>query len=198
MLGKGTKAYGQIQGALLPLLRGRMIAVDPSVGSTSSQPGYAVYIQGELRNSGIISIDPSLPIWDRLHRLNYGVRKLYQEWDPDVLVYEDIPAQRHSTFNNKGNAEAHSSLLKAVGAILSVSGPDHYVGLHPSSWKAMVRPEYTKSDINDAIEMGWISIQEGMRIEEKDPPGKKYGKQKKTEGKERATRPGTSRSRADV
>jgi hypothetical protein len=88
------------------------------------------------------------------------VRKLYKEWDPDVLVYEDIPSQRQGG----GNANAHASLLKAVGAILSVSGPDYYVGLMPVSWKRMVREDYVKSDIRDAIEMGWIAIAVARRI----------------------------------
>lgn len=189
MLGKDTKAYAMIQRSLLPLISGRVVAVDPSVGSTSSQPGFAVYIQGELRTSGIISIDPGLPIWDRLHKLNHGIRSLYKEWDPDVLVYEDIPAQRHSKFNNKGNAEAHASLLKALGAILSVSGPDHYVGILPISWTKMTRPDYVKGDQRDAEEIGYIAIQEAKRIRAIDPKGKVKKKAKARPAGPRPTGP---------
>jgi hypothetical protein len=185
-LGRDTNAYGQIRGCLLPLIQGRVVAVDPSIGSTSSQPGFAVYIQGELRASGILPIDPGLPVWERLRILVYHMRKLYREWDPDVLVFEDIPSQRHGQFNNAGNANAHASLLKAVGAILSVSGPDHYVGLHPQSWKRMVRPDYVKSDTRDAVEMGWIAIEEAKRIGEIDPPGKRETRSRGKAGKGQA------------
>lgn len=170
MLGRDTRAYQQIRGCLVPMLEGIVLSVDPSIGSSSSQPGWAVYRQGQLIISGTIQIDHTLPTWKRLRKLVHGIRKLYKQWEPDVLVYEDIPAQRHGG----GNAEAHASLLKAVGAILSVSGPDYYVGLHPLSWKRMVRSSYVKGDENDAIEIGWISIQEARRISEEDPPRKPF------------------------
>ncbi len=170
MLGKTTRAYVQLRGCLTEVIEGTILSVDPSIGSTSSQPGWAVYRNGQLVTGGTIEIDASLPVWRRLRRLVHGIRKLYKQWDPDVLVYEDIPAQRHGG----GNAEAHSSLLKAVGAILSVSGPDHYVGLHPQSWKKMIRSSYVKGDQEDAEEMGYIAIQEAKRIREEDPPRKAF------------------------
>lgn len=190
MLGKDSQAYSQIQGCLLPLMSGVVVAVDPSVGSTSSQPGWAVYIQGELRASGTFSINPELPIWERLRILAYSMRKLYQEWDPDVLVYEDILAQAKGGNRNAGG---HASLLKAVGAILSISGPDHCVGLYPISWKRMARTTYVKGDENDAIEIGWIAIEEAKRISEKDPP-RSYGEK----AKKRPTGPRKARSGADL
>lgn len=101
----------------------------------------------------------------------HGIRKLYRVWEPDVLVYEEIPPTRHGG----GNAESHASLLKAVGAILSVSGPDYYVGIHPLSWKRMVRSTYSKGDENDAKEIGWITIEEAKRLKEEDPPNPQSG-----------------------
>lgn len=175
MLSKTAQAYGQIQSCLIPILEGTLVAIDPSIGSSSSMPGYAIYRAGILEESGILSIDSSGTIWQRLRMVVHQVRKLYQQWDPDVLIFEDIPPQRHG-----GDASAHASLIKAVGAIISVSGPDYVVGLHPRSWKLLVRPSYTKSDENDAIEMGWIAVQEARRINETDPPGKKYGKKTKS------------------
>jgi hypothetical protein len=169
MLGRDTKAYSQIRGCLTQLIEGMVLSVDPSIGSTSSMPGWAVYRAGVLMASGTIEIDASLPVWKRLRRLVHGIRKLYKLWEPDVCVYEDIPAQRHGG----GNAEAHASLLKAVGAILSVSGPDYYVGLHPLSWKKMIRSTYVKGDREDAEEIGYIAIQEARRIREEDPPSQR-------------------------
>lgn len=176
MLGKDTKAYQEIQKNLHRLTDGIVVSIDPSIGSTSSMPGYAVYVSGELKESGIIEIDSDKPKWTRLQSLAYNMRKLYTQWDPDILVYEDIPSQRHGG----GNANAHASLLNAVGVILSISGPDGYVGLHPMSWKKMVRPTYVKGDKEDAEEMGWIAINLAHHIEETDPPGRKrYGQNRK-------------------
>jgi hypothetical protein len=94
-----------------------------------------------------------------------------------VLVYEEIPVGGPGR-----NISSHVTLLKAVGIILSVSGPDHYVGIYPISWKKLVRPEYVKSDEGDAVEFGYICIQtakeiiaqEGIQVE------RKYGARKKS------------------
>ncbi len=182
MLGKDSKAYGQIQSCIQPLLQGVVVCIDPSIGSTSSMPGYAVYIKGELKDSGIFTIDPTGTVWQRLHVLAYSLRKLYQKWDPDVLVFEDILPQAHGR-----DAASHASLLKAVGAILSVSGPDHYVGLLPISWKKMTRDTYVKGDEADAIEIGYIALEEARRISQVVPPApvgsKPYGRGPRKEKK---------------
>ncbi len=163
MLSKGSVAYGQISGCTTHLSKGIVLAVDPSVGSSSSMPGWAIYVHGSLRASGTIPLDPQAPIHVRLRGLVYALRKLHAEYSPDVLVYEEIPAQR---YGGGGNAGAHASLLKAVGAILSTSGTDYVVGLLPVSWKPMARSSYVKGDEADAIEIGYIAIQEAARIEE--------------------------------
>lgn len=173
MLTKKSQAYTQIQNNLNRLINGIVVCIDPSIGSSSSMPGYAVYIAGELQSSGILPIDPTGSVPMRLQKLAYHMRRLYAEWDPDTLVYEEIPAQRYGG----GNANAHASLLKAVGVILSISGPSGYVGLLPLSWKRMIRDTYVKGDREDAEEIGYIAIQQAKRISEEDPP-KKYGRGK--------------------
>ena len=136
------------------LLRGTVLAIDPSIGSNSSMPGWAIYSQGNLIDSGIIEIVPKQEVPIRLQILSRKVRQLELMYKPDILVYEDIPSQRHGG----GNANAHASLLKALGAILSVEGPAAHIGLHPQTWKRLARDGYTKGDEEDAIEMGWIAI----------------------------------------
>lgn len=163
MLSKGSGAYGQICLCTLHLTQGIVLAVDPSVGSSSSMPGYAIYTAGILRASGTIPLNPTDPIHVRLRGLVYALRKITQEHNPDVLVYEDIPAQR---YGGGGNAGAHASLLKAVGAILSTSGTDYVVGIQPVSWKPMARSSYVKGDEADAIEIGHVVISEAARIAE--------------------------------
>lgn len=178
MLGNKTQAYANIQKNIYKLLNGIVVCIDPSIGSTSSMPGYAVYIAGELRTSGTLVIDPTGSIPERLQKLAYEMRKLYKEWDPDILVYEDIPPTGHGR-----DAVAHASLLKAVGVVVSISGPSGYVGLLPISWKKMIRASYVKGDREDAIEIGYIALAEARRISEEDPPGK-YGRRKGTKARQ--------------
>lgn len=160
-LGKDSKAYKSIAKHCSDLALGTVVSIDPSIGSGKggSLPGYAVYEAGELVKSGVFEIQESTDVPWRLQSLTDHLFCLYEEHRPDVLVYEDIPAQNHG-----GNAVGHASLLKAVGAILSVPGPDGFVGIMPVSWKKLVRPGYVKGDEADAIEIGWICIQEARRI----------------------------------
>lgn len=162
-MGKTTRAYGEIQDNIKSLLEGLIVCIDPSIGSSSSMPGWAVYRAGELIDSGIFHIAYQNTIPDRLRMLHNHMRKLYDKYSPDVLVYEDIPALRQGG----GNAVSHASLLKAVGAILCVPGPAGYVGMLPVSWKGEARDTYIKSDMNDAIELGYVAINVAKRIKEK-------------------------------
>jgi Holliday junction resolvasome RuvABC endonuclease subunit len=166
MVTKTSRVYSEVRDNLTLLLKGRVLAIDPSIGSTSSMPGWAYYNAGELIESGILEINPKQSVWDRLQDLSRLVRQLYKRFDIDILIYEDIPSQRQGG----GNANAHASLLKAQGAIMSVPGPRAYVGIFPVSWKRMVRPTYVKSDEADAIEIGYIVLEIAKYISEKDPP----------------------------
>lgn len=157
---KTSQAYLATAENLQGILQGVIVCVDPSIGSQSSQPGWAVYRESLLIASGIIPIKATLPIWTRLRQLANGVRKLYRDYDPDVLVYEDIPGKPFGFSNHN----SHASLLKAVGVILSVPGPDGYVGIFPRSWKTLVRKDYVKGDEADAIELGYVIIQLAREI----------------------------------
>lgn len=154
-LTKTSKAYQNIEDNLQGILEGMVISIDPSIGSSSSMPGWAIYRAGQYVSSGIFEIPVHKSLPDRLRTLANHVRKLYNDYPPDVLVYEDIPAQRYGM----GNAVAHASLLKALGAILSVPGPDGYVGIMPVSWKKLVRDTYEKGDEADAVEIGHVVIE---------------------------------------
>ena len=174
-ISKNSQAYVQTQQNLQGITRGLVVVVDPSIGSSSSMPGWAVYREGHYVASGIFEINPTKPKPERLRSLGRQLLALYQKYPPDVLVYEEIPAQRHGF----GNAEAHASLLKSLGVVLSVPGPAGYVGIAPISWKNQVRESYVKSDENDAVEMGWIIIELAQVIlldTDKKTKGKKNGK----------------------
>lgn len=173
-IGKGTDLYTDARANLKPILDGTMLCIDPSVGSSSSQPGWAVYVQGKLAHSGTLDIEVGTPLHYRLQVLGKHMRGLIKEYDPDVLAFEDIPSQRYGG----GNAEAHASLLKAVGVILSIPGPQGYLRLKPMVWKRLVRDTYVKGDREDAEEIGYVAIKVAEEIKEEDPP-RKYGRTRK-------------------
>lgn len=159
-IGKKTKLYENVDKLKGPLVWGGVLSVDPSIGSTSSSPGWAYYQGGQLIDSGIIHTGGShLELWQRARRLGDALRTLCSEYKIDVLVYEDIPAT--SGFNQN----AISSLLKAVGVVLCSTTSSHVLGIHPASWKNYVRPEYKKGDKEDAIEIGWVAISLARWIE---------------------------------
>lgn len=154
MITKTSKLYPLMQKYHKLLLKGTLLSIDPSIGSNSSMPGWAVYTAGELIDSGTIAIPPKDEVPVRLQLLSRKVRQLIDMYKPDIMIYEEIPSQRHGG----GNANAHASLLKAVGTILSVEGPVGHLGLHPQTWKRLTRDGYEKGDEEDAIEMGWIAL----------------------------------------
>lgn len=155
-----SKLYQEVDKLSLELRTGMVLVIDPSIGSSSSRPGWAVYDTGKLYYSGTIDTGGShLPLWKRARTLADEIRALCDDFAPTLLVYEDIPAT--SGFN----ANAQASLLKAVGIVLAATNTEECLGIHPASWKNYVRPEYTKSDEADAIEIGWITIALAEHIE---------------------------------
>jgi hypothetical protein len=173
-IGKGSKVYLEVSNNIKGLTMGVVVAIDPSVGSSSSMPGWAVYRVGVLVESGIISLPREKALVPRLRALARSMRDIYRKYLPDVLVYEEIPAQRHGM----GNAEAHASLLKAVGVILSIEGPEAAVGIYPVSWKGMVSDHYIKGDEEDAREIGRIVIEHAFLQQQQTTATKKKGKKK--------------------
>lgn len=157
---RGSNIYDAVDVAKRPLVSGTVLVVDPSIGSRSSAPGYAIYRAGELQESGILLIDPDAPKWDRLREVHRQLRNIGKRLDPDVLVYEDVPVSAHG-----GRSQvSHASLLMAVGAALAAVASPHVVPMPPVSWKRWVRPEYQKGDEADAIEIGWITIEMARNI----------------------------------
>ena len=158
-ISKKSKMYQAVSVLSGDLCDGTVLVIDPSIGSSSSSPGWAIYKRGTLVDSGIIHTGGShLHLWQRARRLKTALETLCNEYNFDVLVYEDIPAT--SGFNQN----AIASLLKAVGIVLACTTSSHVLGVHPASWKNYVRPEYTKGDKEDAIEIGYIVISLAERI----------------------------------
>lgn len=160
-IGKGTRLYMEVRKWRDALLRESLLVIDPSCGSESSQPGWAVYCSGKLGESGVLSIDPNEPLWWRLQALHDQLKDLVEEHQPSILIYEEISPR---AWGGRA-ASGHASLLKAVGVTLgSTHGVETCIGIRPSTWKKLVRPTYRKSDEADAIEMGWVMLQLAAEI----------------------------------
>lgn len=176
MISSTVKEYKDIRGCLKPLLQGVVLSIDPSCGSkgeNGSLPGWAVSVAGELIESGVIQLPVEEDLWVRLQSLHHGLRQLVKTYNPDVMVYENIAPRRYGG----GSAHSHASLLKSVGVVLSVSGPEHYIGLRPTVWTRWKRSTYVKSDQGDAVEMLWVAIETAREIEIENPPrGYRNGK----------------------
>ena len=156
---KSSKLYKDILPLSEPLVCGVVLVIDPSIGSSSSSPGVALYEQGELVFATEINTGGShLPLWRRARELGLQLSALCAKHHPDVLVFEDIPA------TSGYNQNAVASLLKAVGVTLACTTSDHVLGVHPTSWKGCVRDEYVKGDANDAKEIGVIVIETAKNI----------------------------------
>ena len=161
---KLPKSRYQIERCATALLEGRVLAIDPSSGSQSSLPGYALFDKGELIDHGVIKLKISRELPRRLNELGEALKTEFPA--VDVLVIEDIPVRSYG----KG-ASPHASLLKAVGCILACCTYREFVEISPPTWKAYVRrnPErfskvYEKSDDLDAWIIGQYALDTAREI----------------------------------
>jgi len=163
--GKKTNIYADIRKSTKLLLDGIVLACDPSMGSLSSQPGYAVYEAGVLVASGTLDIDPSGEKWERLKEVYRQLRNLSMGWGVDACVYEQVPVSAH----NGRSQVSHASLLMAVGVTMAAVDARVFIGIPPITWKKYVSPDYVKSDAEDARQMGRIVIDMAREIQRTDP-----------------------------
>lgn len=154
-LSKSTLAYKDIRLCVPELLQGRVLSVDPSSGSESSMPGYALFEAGVCKEHGIIELERKgeQPKY-RLCELGKSLRTEFET--PDVLVIEKISAK---SWDRRRGAAGHASLLKSVGTILGAHDWPYIVEIPPSQWKKIsVDADYEKGDAEDALYMGKAAI----------------------------------------
>jgi len=130
---------------------GTIISVDPSIGSASSMPGYAIVVDGKMVDSGILAINHRDPHNRRLASIQAQLRLLAPK--PDVLICEAI-----APMLSVGGANV-IQLHWAVGVILATY-PDAVPVLIPNMvWKKHLKlaslDVYYKSDEHDAIALMW-------------------------------------------
>jgi hypothetical protein len=143
-----TQLYKQVKQEWELILNGVFLAVDPSVGSTASMPGYALFDKGNLIESGIIRVSPAAKKNVRLFSIAKSLREEFRT--PDIIAIENIPPV---SFRGGMNGWALVSLQRSIGAILSVFDVP-YIEVAPSAWQKYKFEGYEKGDENDAICIG--------------------------------------------
>ena len=155
MARKPTKLAKKASG-LRKKIQKTLLSIDPASGS-SSNPGYAVFQEGELVASGEIDIPSSWPLNQRLQKL---ADKLREEFIvPDILAIEHIPPMVYG----KGGLRSRSitTLHKSIGAVLSAVKCRDYIEVSSASWYSIAKSlpfEYVKTDENDAVMLGWAVL----------------------------------------
>lgn len=161
--GNRTVLYKSIRTYTKQILEGTLVAIDPSCGSSSSDPGYAIYSNGLLVESGIIPLNKERELAYRLQELRAA---LFAKFGcPTVLVVEHIPPRRFG----KGSAVSHASLLQAMGVALASTDSGILLRIRPQDWQRLAAPIWskaTKSDEADAIAIGWAVIRLAREINE--------------------------------
>ena len=165
-LGK-SKAVEDVTKCYEEILTGTILCVDPSSGSGSSMPGYALYEAGELQEHGIVDIlKVGQKVQNRLRELAISFRDDFDK--VDVLVIEDIPPIHGGGRGRFGSQmKSHASLLKSVGCIIGAVDSDHVVSIHPRVWQKWKDENYVKSDHADATYIGIAAIEMSKMIKEK-------------------------------
>lgn len=153
--GKKTVLHKSVKKYVNEILDGTLVAIDPSCGSSSSDPGYAIYRKGKLEESGIIPLNKDRELPYRLQELRAALSDKFRKLG--VLVVEYIPPRRFG----RGSATSHSSLLQAMGVALASTDAEVLLRIRPRDWQRLAAPIWsraTKSDEADAIAIGWAII----------------------------------------
>jgi hypothetical protein len=142
------------------ITQGTMFSIDPSIGSQSSQPGYAVWKAGELEDSGIIRLGSSAgaTVPQRLFHLRMTLEKQFNK--PDIVIVERIVSNpRARNYNNTTAVKMN----QAIGVVMS-QWDVPVIEVSPSSWKAVAKSLdwYEKSDEHDAIVIGQCCINKAL------------------------------------
>lgn len=133
------------------ILEGTVLAIDPSSGSMKgkqqSYPGYAIFKEGALSESGIITMNGKLSIDKRLTAL-YDQLRLEWPNPPDVLIIEKIRGR-----------EAHDYLKWAVGTTIAAIRAKNLIEMPVTTWRSIAGKEHKKSDQNDAEAIGRAAVE---------------------------------------
>lgn len=137
------------------LLTGRVISIDPSSGSRTSSPAYAIYRQGKLVAADSIKL-PGILLNNAKytpHRLRYISQILHDLGEFDVLAIEWFDPEP----NHKTNHKSMQQLNQSVGCISGAVQWDRVIPVFGFEWTRHRPRDYVKSDIDDAVHIGkWV------------------------------------------
>jgi len=160
---KLTNLEQQVSRVIPQILGGNVLAIDPSSGSRNSMPGYAVFQEGVLIDSGFIEVARDREFNRKLFLISKTLREEFPT--PDVLVVEFIPP----FMKGSGFSKSIVSLQRAIGAIIgSIDRP--LVEVPPITWHKHVPKDYQKTDEKDAIMLGYTAVLTACRLSERPLP----------------------------
>jgi hypothetical protein len=148
---KTSQLYQDISKNLEIVTKGRLLVVDPSSSSRGSQPGYALFEAGVLKDMGVIEIPPSMALNRKLHRLVTALRKDFPQ--VDVLAIELISPFFARGKGFTGFNKPNVSLQRACGATLGAVECELALEVSPQSWHMHAPEGYVKNDAGDALLM---------------------------------------------
>ena len=138
-----------IKSKLEEIRDGYLLCIDPSIGSGSSMPGYAIFYGMEFAESGTIYVTPSWPAHIRLQAIAECIRTEFET--PDVAAVEALPVR---AIGRGRSRRGHASLLQAAGAIASALPTPNLIYVDPRIWHSEVGDDYVKGDAEDAEAIG--------------------------------------------
>lgn len=164
------------EGIAQRLLDGNILAIDPSIGSSVSSMGYALYNAGELEDAGIVKMDPSFSNPQKLQEISRALIEDFAGTEIDILVIENIapsfggPGSR--SFINKSWKVLH----QATGAAIASVRCNHVLEVAPMSWKRFAKAEdgYEKNDVADAVMIGYTALWEAADHLNREAPTKHF------------------------
>ena len=148
------------------ILHGRVLSVDPSSGSKSSDPGWAIFQNGILEDAGIIELPKRETLRVRLRLLFEDLVTLSE--GIDVVLIEEMPIKPIRVKSGfKISDAAFNSLIQSVGAskvAFPITLPT--INVPASLWSRIAREHgwaansqrYTKTDTTDAVRIGLAAL----------------------------------------
>lgn len=109
----------------------KLLSLDASTKAT----GFAVYIDGELKDYGCITAS-STDLFKRIHKMVDAIDELIKKYQIEKLVLEEV---RPDEMGARSNLATHKALMFLQGAIAMMVHDNHQKitidYLYPSEWR---------------------------------------------------------------
>lgn len=120
----------------------RLLSIDPASGS-SSDAGFAVYIDGNLVDSGVLGCNKKDKTHKRLADMAVHLSYIINHYDIKMVAIELIRGRFHQV-----------QLEWSVGMVMTICGFLQIVEVPTNLWKYYTDANYVKGDVNDAKMIG--------------------------------------------